>query len=121
MIALAAILCGALGAVARFVVDGIVRARVAATFPVATLLINVTGSTLLGVVAGLVMFQAAPSTLMTVVGTGFCGGYTTFSTASLEAMVLMRERRRWRSIAYAVASVVGSVLACAGGMYLASL
>ncbi|GAB16843.1 protein CrcB homolog [Gordonia effusa NBRC 100432] len=120
MIALTAILCGALGAVARFVVDGIVRARVTVTFPVATLLINVTGSALLGVVAGLVMFHAAPSAVMTIVGTGFCGGYTTFSTASLEAMVLMRERRRWRSLAYAAVSVMASVVACALGMYFAS-
>lgn len=116
MIALAAILCGALGAVTRFVVDAVLRPRV--TFPFATLFINITGSALLGVLAGLVMFHAAPTALMTVVGTGFCGGYTTFSTASLETMTLTRERRQWRSVAYAICSVVGSTAACAAGMLL---
>ncbi|NMO04366.1 fluoride efflux transporter CrcB [Gordonia sp. TBRC 11910] len=116
MIAVAAILCGALGAVTRFIVDAAVRPRV--IFPLATLFINITGSALLGVLAGLVMFHGAPSAVTTIIGTGFCGGYTTFSTASLETMTLARERRQWRSVAYAVVSVVGSVLACAAGMLL---
>lgn len=118
MIAVAAVLAGALGAVARFLVDAAIRTRVSAAFPVATLFINVTGSAVLGVVSGLVVLQAAPSALATVIGTGFCGGYTTFSTASVETMTLQRESRTLRSVAYAVTTLVLSVLACAGGMWL---
>lgn len=116
MIAVAAILCGALGACARFYADGVIRARFTATFPYATLFINITGSALLGALAGLVMFHGSPTALMMVIGTGFCGGYTTFSTASLEAAVLLRERRDWRAFVYAAASVVLALLACAGAM-----
>lgn len=118
MIAVVAILAGALGAVTRFLVDAVIRSRVSAAFPVATLFINVTGSAVLGVVAGLVAFQAAPSAVATIIGTGFCGGYTTFSTASVETMTLQRESRTLRSVAYAVVTLVLSVLACAGGMWL---
>jgi fluoride ion exporter CrcB/FEX len=46
--------------------------------------INVTGSFVLGVLAGAVLFHGQPSAWQTVLGTGFCGGYTTFSTASFE-------------------------------------
>lgn len=100
-------LAGSAGAVARFVVDGAVRTRCATAWPVGTLLINVTGSVLIGVLTGLVLFHGSPSALTTVAGTGFCGGYTTFSTASFETVRLLQQRR-----------YVTAALSAAGGVLL---
>ncbi len=86
-------LAGALGAVCRLAVDGLVRARFGGRFPLGTMSINVGGSLLLGVLTGLVLFHGAPGAVQTVLGTGFCGGYTTFSTASFETVRLAEQRR----------------------------
>jgi CrcB protein len=81
---------GGLGAAARFVLDGVVRARTNSrtTFPLGTFLINASGSLLLGLVVGLTSSQLLPETLHAIVGAGFLGGYTTFSTASFETVRL---------------------------------
>ncbi|MEY1674513.1 fluoride efflux transporter CrcB [Gordonia sp. ABKF26] len=121
MIALAVMVAGALGAVTRFVVDGAVRHRWPTTTPWGTFAINVSGSALLGVLAGVVVFHGAPHEWQLIVGTGFCGGYTTFSTASFETVRLVQRNDRWRAGAYAVGTLVASVTACAVGMWVAWL
>lgn len=80
---------GGLGAATRLVVDGLVRHRTTSTFPWATILINVTGSFLLGLLIG----SGVGTRWSDVVGTGFLGGYTTFSAASLETAGLLFDRR----------------------------
>jgi CrcB protein len=120
VIVLAVMAAGALGAGARFVLDGAVKSRRATTFPWATLAINVSGSFLLGLIAGAVMFGTLDSDAQAVVGTGFCGGFTTFSTASFETVRLAEKRRSLSAAANALASVVGSAVACAAGLVLAS-
>lgn len=113
---------GALGAVTRFVVDSYVKSRfVNSAFPFATVGINISGSLILGVIAGLVLLQGGSSDLQAVVGTGFCGGYTTFSTASFETVRLVQSGRRSYALANAVGTLVLSVGACAGGFALAGL
>jgi CrcB protein len=119
MTVVAILLAGALGSVARFVVDGAIKHRRATTFPWATLVINVTGSLLLGFLAGLVIYHSAPSEWQAILGTGFCGGYTTFSTASVETMRLAERREGLAAVANAVGSVIASVVACAAGLALA--
>ncbi|MEW1931829.1 fluoride efflux transporter CrcB [Rhodococcus sp. NPDC079359] len=113
MIALWVVLAGSAGAVSRFVLDGVIRTRLKTEFPYATVLINVTGSAVLGVVAGLVMFRSAPEQVQATIGVGFCGGFTTFSTASVETIRLL-ERRRYGlaasnaiGTAFATTAVVG--------------
>ncbi|MFT4398393.1 fluoride efflux transporter FluC [Gordonia lacunae] len=118
MIAPAVMVAGALGAVTRFVVDGAVRRRWPTITPWGTFAINVSGSALLGVLAGLVVFHGVPHGWQSVVGTGFCGGYTTFSTAAFETVRLAQRGDRWRSGAYAVGTLVASVTACAAGMWV---
>lgn len=110
-------LAGSVGAIARFVVDGSIRARWPSEFPGATMLINVSGSLLLGVVTGLVLFQGCPGALRLIVGTGFCGGYTTFSTASFETVRLIQRRAPWPAIGNAVGTVALTV--ATGGLGLA--
>jgi fluoride exporter len=73
-------LCGALGAVARFRVDAAVSARVPSDFPLGTLVVNLTGTLTLGVLVG----AAVPDRAALLAGTGFLGGYTTFSTWMVE-------------------------------------
>jgi len=118
MIAVLTFLAGASGAVSRFVLDALVKQRWRSPFPLATVLINITGSLLLGVLAGIVLFHGQSSTWQTIVGTGFCGGYTTFSTASFETVRLVEQGRRMVGLLNAVGSLVASVAACAVGLAL---
>lgn len=108
-------LAGGLGATARFLLDTAVRSRVGTAFPAGTVLINLTGSLLLGLVVGLADAGAVPDALRLVVGTGFLGGYTTFSAASVETEALVVARRRVAAIANGlVVPIVCVVLATAG-------
>jgi len=85
-------------------------------FPWPTLSINVLGSFALGVLA--VLCRERPAALL-LLGTGVCGGFTTFSTFSLEAIVLIQEKR-WLAVAgYATGSVVAAVLGAMAGLKLA--
>jgi fluoride exporter len=91
--ALSISVAGGMGAALRLVLDGLIRARVKSTYPVGTTVINVTGSFLLGLVTGLATSQLVSHQWQLVVGTGFLGGYTTFSTASFETVRLIEDRR----------------------------
>ncbi|NYF18281.1 CrcB protein [Microbacterium sp. AK009] len=95
---------GALGAGARYVVDTLVQRAWMRTFPLGIFLVNVTGSFLLGLLTGSAL--ALGDTFVTVIGVGFLGAYTTFSTVSVETVLLM-ERRRWR---LALGNVVGTLM-----------
>jgi CrcB protein len=99
-----------LGACVRAFVDRTVVAMAGPTrLPWATLAVNVAGSLLLGLVLAWSLAAAASDpagadaaeTWRLVVGTGFCGGLTTFSTASVEAYLLLREGRGRAALAYA--------------------
>lgn len=87
-------LAGGAGAVARFALDSATRARIRSELPVGTIVINLSGSLALGLLAGFVTGHALPDAIRVVVGTGFLGGYTTFSTASVETVRLMQRGRR---------------------------
>jgi len=115
-------LAGGLGAAARFVLDGVVRARTAqrASFPSGTFLINATGSLLLGLVVGLTSAHLLPETLHAVVGAGFLGGYTTFSTASFETVRLLQERRLGAAALNGIGMLAICVLLAAAGLVLGS-
>ena len=117
MIVLWVALAGGVGAVARFVLDGLVRFRVA-SFPVGTVLINVTGSFVLGLVTGLTLAHVVPEELRLVVGTGFCGGYTTFSTASFETVRLVEQRRVGAALLNGVGTLVVTVCVAGLGLWL---
>ncbi|MEO6997297.1 MAG: fluoride efflux transporter CrcB [Terracoccus sp.] len=84
---------GGLGAVLRFVIDGLVRQRIRSPFPFGTAVINLSGSLVLGFLTGLTLAAVVTPTWALVVGTGLMGGYTTFSTASVETVRLLHQRR----------------------------
>jgi len=114
-------LAGGLGAGTRFVVDGLVRSRLRTALPVGTIAINVTGSFLLGLVAGAVIGHAAPPELQAIAGTGFLGGYTTFSTASFETVRLIQSRRTWLALLNGIGTAAAAIGAAAAGLALASV
>ena len=68
------VVAGGLGAVARYVVDAAVRSRSAVAFPLGTVVVNLTGSFVLGLLTGLAMAQLLPDPVRLVAGTGFLGG-----------------------------------------------
>lgn len=107
-------IAGGLGAGARYGLDLWVRPRVSTLLPWSTLLINVTGSFALGLLVGL----GTSDTWHTILGTGFLGGYTTFSTASVETAHLAIDRRDAAAAANALVMLTVSVAAAAGGYLL---
>ncbi|WP_024793717.1 fluoride efflux transporter CrcB [Tomitella biformata] len=112
---------GSAGAVARFMLDGAVRARWRPDFPWATIAVNVSGSLLLGIITGLALWHGEPSQVRAIIGVGFCGGYTTFSTASVETVRLLQRGRYWAGAGNAFGTLAVTVAAAAVGLTLASL
>lgn len=121
MIGVLVALAGAGGALTRFGLDGAIKLRWPTTFPWATFVINVTGSLLLGFLTGLVLFHDAPSDLKVIAGTGFCGGYTTFSTASFEVVRLIQQRRVGLAALAGAGTVLLTMAAAAVGLAVAGL
>lgn len=102
----------ALGGVVRYLLGGWIQGRVGPDFPIGTLVINVTGSFLLG----LLYRYAADSAAITpevrgMLTIGICGGYTTFSTFSYETVRLLEDGEFARAGAYVALSVVVSIAA----------
>ena len=120
-VALIVALGAALGGAARYVVAAVVIARAGApAAPLATLGINVSGSLLIGLVAGVVASRPGLSPLWRAfLGVGILGGYTTFSTFSLDALDLARGVGMLSSAAYVAASVLAGIGAAAVGLAIA--
>lgn len=112
---------GGLGALTRSVQDTVVKARFGSEYPWGTMTINIAGGFLLGLITGLAMFAGESEQWRIVLGAGFCGGYTTFSTAMFEAAVLLREHRWRAAIVNLFGTLVATLLAVALGVWLASL
>lgn len=98
---------GGFGAVARLLLDGVISAARPEGSPVGTAVINLSGSLALGLVAGLSL-RYGPADWQLVLGTGFLGGYTTFSTASFHTVRLIQQRQP----ATALLHGFGVLLAC---------
>lgn len=107
-------IAGGLGAITRYLVDTSFSARAREAFPVGILVVNITGSFALGLATGA---TASLGVWSTVIGVGFLGGYTTFSTASLDSVMLLLERRitagLFNSVGMAVLCVAAAVLGIA--------
>lgn len=114
LVFLLAAACGGLGAAARYLVDLGVARLTGTRFPWGVMVINITGALALGLVIGLLPGAAF------VVGTGFLGGYTTFSTAMIDTVALWRDGARRASALNAVGMLVLAVVAAACGLMLGS-
>jgi CrcB protein len=116
----------ALGGVARYLLGGVIQRASESTFPLGTLVINVTGSFLLGLLYRYAAESAAVTPEVRAMLTiGICGGYTTFSTFSYETVRLLEDGEYPRALAYVGLSVLlsvgGAILGIAVGRELLAL
>ncbi|QGF23919.1 fluoride efflux transporter FluC [Raineyella fluvialis] len=121
LVFLAVCLAGGVGAALRFVADGWIRSLVSMRFPFATTVINVTGSFVLGLVTGAAGAHAVPAVWSAVLGAGLLGGYTTFSTASVEAVRLLLARDLGLALRTGFGMLAAGVLAALLGLWLGAL
>ena len=116
VLAFLAAVAGGLGAALRFLIDMSIPAKARASFPWGTWLINITGSFVLGLVAG-PLTGAVWGPIFTV---GLLGGYTTFSAASLETVSLAEDGRWGAALFYGRGTLAICVVAALGGVALTS-
>jgi CrcB protein len=115
---------GAMGSVARFWLANVMTALTGPRFPWGTLLINVVGSFVIGLVAGATLTPARvdmPADIRIFLMTGICGGFTTFSAFSLQTLQLIQTGDVVPAMGYAVGSVVLCVIATYCGWALGRL
>ncbi len=111
---LAAAAAGGVGAGLRYLVDAAVMRGRRGAFPLGILIVNVTGSLALGIVVGLGV-AIAPPAIVLVIGTGLLGGYTTFSTVSVETVLLLQRGRRVAAITNVAGTLLLALAAAAVG------
>ena len=110
----------AAGGVSRYLLGLFIQQRTGMSFPIGTLVINVTGSLLLGFLLRwtLLASDTTPE-VRAMLTTGFCGGYTTFSTFSYETAALLEDGRYGRALLYIGLSVTLSLMGTLAGFQLA--
>lgn len=112
---------GFLGANARYIASREILQRVGAGFPYGTLVVNVTGAFLIGIIVTILANRGiSDPTVRQLVVVGFLGGYTTFSTYTMEAVSMIQDGRWGSALAYIAGSNVIGLLACAAGIWLAN-
>lgn len=119
---------GGLGAAARFMVDGEIRARHNGGFPWGTFVVNVTGSFLIGLFTALFFTvvhlgvpQSTARLLQLTLVVGLCGGYTTFSTSTVESVRLAQSGRVRLALANSLGTLMVTVTAAGLGMWLGTV
>ncbi len=121
MLVLGIAVAGAIGAPARYIVDRWIQNRVTSGFPLGTFVVNVSGSLVLGLLTGLALYHGFSSTPRIILGTGFCGAYTTFSTFTYETVKLAEGGALGTALRNAVATLIVPCLAAGAGLALAAL
>jgi fluoride exporter len=111
----------AIGATSRYLIDGWIQDRSEGVFPRGTWVVNMTGSMLLGVLTGLAAYHGLGNIPKTILGTGFCGAYTTFSTFTFETFRLAEEGDLTDAARNVATSLVVGAVAAAAGIALAGL
>lgn len=121
MIGIGIATAGALGALARWGLTALVERLHHFGFPTGTLVVNVVGSFLVGILATLLVerWPGVPLHLRTVLLSGFLGAFTTFSTLAFDSVVLWRGGEEWRAVLNVVATVGLGLTAAAVGVSLA--
>ena len=115
---------GAIGSVWRYSLSGWVAQRIGETLPVGTLVVNLTGSLLIGFVANYArsdLHREFADIVRVFVAVGICGGLTTFSSFILQTFHLLREKRFWIALANILFSTVLCIGMVVAGWWLATL
>src|SRR5713226_5393242 len=112
---------GAIGTLARYGLQGLVHARTAGTFPYGTLLINLSGCFLLGLIGQLTLNRMIiPPDWRVAIAVGFFGGYTTFSSFGWETAKMLEDGEWLPATTYVAASVVAGLVLSVAGIRLAN-
>lgn len=114
-------LAGGVGAALRFAADAWIRSVLPLRFPAATAVVNVTGSFALGLVTGAAAAHVLSPAWTAVLGTGLLGGYTTFSTASVETVGLLLAGEIRTALVSGLGVLVAGVLAAMLGLWLGAV
>jgi CrcB protein len=113
-------LFGAIGTLARYGLQGVVQIKMGSTFPYGTLLINLTGCFLLGLIGQLTLNRIiVPPEWRMAIAIGFFGGYTTFSSFGWETAKMMEAGEWLRASTYVAASIVFGLFLSVAGIRLA--
>ena len=115
------VVAGSIGAPTRFLLDGFVQDHTSGAFPWGTFAINMTGSMALGLLTGAALYHAFPTTPKIILGAGFCGAYTTFSTWTFETVRLLEEGAVREAFLNAVMSLLIGIGAAGAGLAVSSL
>jgi len=120
MMYLAVAISGGLGALLRFLVSRGIGSAAAQTFPYSTLFVNVLGSFLVGFLTWILLYKLQVNeVLRNAVLIGFLGGFTTFSSFSIEVVTMLEQQHWAKALAYLVSSVLCCVVMCFVGIALA--
>jgi CrcB protein len=112
---------GAVGAPARYLLDLAVQDRTRGGYPGGTVVINISGSLILGLITGLALHHGLSQTAKVVLGTGFCGAYTTFSTFSFETVRMIEEGALLEAMRNSLGTLAFGTAAAAAGLILGTL
>jgi fluoride exporter len=121
VIAAAVALAAGIGAVLRYLVDLFVSQRMRGDFPLGTLVVNVSGSFLLGLLTGLAAHHGFPHGPTVIIGTGLAGGYTTLSTWAWETVALAEAGEPLEAAVNVIAGFAAGLVAASAGLGLALL
>jgi CrcB protein len=110
---------GGLGSTLRHIINVVSARHLGTAFPYHTFIINITGSTVMGLIAGYLAFKGEASQPWRLfLMTGILGGYTTFSAYSLDAVLLYERGETGLALLYVLGSVVLSIAGLVGGLAL---
>ena len=121
LLALAVGVVAGVGAACRYVADQAISHRRTGVFPWGTVTINVLGSFVLGLSTGLAVHHGLSATAATIIGSGFCAGFTTFSTWMWESIALAETRALVAATMNVVVSIAVGLGAAALGLWIALL
>ena len=121
MVAFLVALAGSVGAVARFLTDAAVQDRRRGTFPFGTLTVNYVGSFILGAITGLAWYHGLGGRAHTVVGVGFCGAFTTWSSVTWETVRLAEDGLGRQALLTMLGGVATALAAAAFGIVLVAV
>lgn len=121
IVAVVVTIAGGSGALARYLIDGMVQDRTSGPFPWGTLAVNVSGSLLLGFFTGLAWYHGLGGHASSVLDIGLCGGFTTWSTASWESVRLLETGFTRHAGYQAVGGLCIALAAGGAGIALAAL